>query len=212
MSRRALVLDLDGTVVDSHAYTFAAFRAALAPCGVVPSDSDIHARFGPPEREILATFVGADAVDEAYARLQAFYVRHLDAVRVHPKLPPLLADARQAGIGCALFTGRAADSCARILRAVGLASAFDACVAGDDGLAPKPAPDGVAALARRLGCAPQAVWVVGDSPLDVAAAHAAGASALLATWFPLPQRQVPAGVDAVDDPDAVRARLGLRAP
>jgi HAD superfamily hydrolase (TIGR01509 family) len=208
VTRRALVVDLDGTVVDSHAYTFSAFRAALAPCGIVPEDADIHARFGPPERDILASFVGTAAVEAAYQRLQDFYTRNLHRVRAHPKVPPLLADLRRAGIACALFTGRAAESTARILRAVQLTGAFDSVLAGDDGFAPKPAPDGVLELARRLGCSPQNVWVVGDSPLDVRAARAAGAGARLATWFPLPQRPVLPDVDAVDDPDALRGLWG----
>jgi HAD superfamily hydrolase (TIGR01509 family) len=212
VSRRALVFDLDGTLVDSHAYTFAAVRHALAPYGVRPTDAEIHSRFGPPERIILSTFVDADLVAPAYARLQDFYRRHADTLRVHPKLPPLLAAARAAGIGCGLFTGRGADSTRIVLAQAGLVSAFDAVVAGDDAVRPKPAPDGVLALSARLGCDPAQVLVVGDSPLDIEAARAAGAVALFATWFPLAQRPLPAGVDSVDDPDELRPWLGLTAP
>lgn len=209
MRRKGLVLDLDGTVVDSHAYTFAAFRFALAPFGIAPTDSDIHARFGPPEAVILSTFVPVADVADAYARLQDYYTRHAGAVRAHPALGSILAAARRAGVGCGLFTGRAGDSTTIVLRGVGLESAFDAVVVGDDGTRPKPAPDGVLRLAARLGCEPGDVVVVGDSPLDVEAAVAAGAQALLANWFPLPQRRVPAGVTVVDDPEALRPRLGL---
>jgi HAD superfamily hydrolase (TIGR01509 family) len=208
---QALVLDLDGTVVDSHAYTFAAFRAALAPCGIVPSDAEVHERFGPPERVILAGFVGATAVDAAYARLQDYYRSHATGLRAEPRLVALLHDARRAGIACGLFTGRAGDSTALVLGGIGLSHAFDSRVVGDDAVRPKPAPDGVLVLAERFRCAPASVLVIGDSPLDVEAAHRAGAAAVLATWFPLPQRTVPAGVEAVDDPDRLRARLGLPA-
>jgi HAD superfamily hydrolase (TIGR01509 family) len=204
-----LVLDLDGTLVDSHAYTFAAMRWALSPFGVAPTDAEIHACFGPPEPVILASFVAAADVAAAYIRLQDYYRRHAGALCVQPKLPGLLAAAHRAGVDCAVFTGRGRDSTALLLGGLGLAGAFRTVLAGDDGPPPKPAPDGVLEIARRLGCAPRQLLVVGDSPLDVEAARAAGAGAVLATWFPLPARRVPPGVDVVDDPDALRPRLGL---
>ena len=47
----------------------------------------------------------------------------------------------------------------------------------------KPAGDGIALLLRTLGHAPEESLVVGDSPLDLQAAAAAGVQALLATWY-----------------------------
>jgi len=206
---RAVVLDLDGTVLDSHSFTFAAVRHAAAPWGAAPSDAEIHAAFGPAERVFLARFVPAGAVAAAYARLQEHYRAHAAEVRVHARIPPLLADARAAGLGCGLFTGRGRDSTALLLGAHELAGAFDAIVTGDDPVPPKPAPDGIGALATAMHCRTSEILVVGDSPLDVAAAVAAGAASAFATWYALEFVAAPPGAMRVATPDELRPALGL---
>lgn len=206
---RALILDFDGTVVDSHAYTFGGIRCAAGPWAPGLSDADIHAQFGPPERVILSRWVPPTDLDGAYARLQQYYLEHAREVRPHPGLRDVLVDARAARIPCGLFTGRAADSTHMLLRALALDPFFDAVVAGDAQVRPKPAPDGVLELARRWDLQPADVLVAGDSPLDVAAAQAAGARAVFAAWFRLTFVAVPPGVPVLPHPDALRPLLGL---
>ncbi len=179
---RCLILDLDGTVLDSHAYTFAAVRHACQPFVAPPDDGAIHARFGPDERIILRSFVGAADADAAYARLQHYYAEHAHEVRLHAAVPPLLEACRRAGVSRGLFTGRGKDSAHQLLRATALQDHFDAVVAGDEAR-PKPAPDGILLLLQQLGRRAGETLVVGDSPLDLQAAAAAGAAAALATWF-----------------------------
>jgi phosphoglycolate phosphatase-like HAD superfamily hydrolase len=118
---------------------------------------------------------------------------------------PLLADCVAAGVRLGVFTGRARDSTALILRSLGLATFFGAVIAGDDVVQPKPAPDGVDALMRGLGVPPAATLVVGDSRLDLQAAHAAGAGARFAAWFH-PGTAPPGSLDC---PDRLRPILGL---
>ena len=59
---------------------------------------------------------------------------------------------------------------------------FDVVVGGNQVARPKPAPDGVRAAARALGLDPARCLYVGDSPLDVGAAEAAGALPVHAGW------------------------------
>ncbi len=130
-------------------------------------------------------------------------------VQVHPELRGVLDAAHGAGWRLALFTGRGADSTQLLLRALTLDALFDAVVAGDSGLRPKPAPDGVLALLERLGCRAADALVVGDSPLDVQAARAAGVAAVFAGWFPLAGVTPPAGTEIAATPAALRQHLGL---
>jgi HAD superfamily hydrolase (TIGR01509 family) len=208
---RAVVFDLDGTVVDSHRFTFDAFQQACRPFRGPPSDAEVFAAFGPSERVILERLLPAPQVDAAYAHLQAHYVAHAATLYVHPAMRPLLADLRTAGLGCGLFTGRGADSTHLVLETLALAEFFDAVVAGDQAGRPKPAPDGVLHLAAQFGVAPAELVVVGDSPLDVEAAQAAGAAAAFAAWHPWVGVRVPQGVPILGHPDSLRPLL-LRAP
>lgn len=215
--RRCVIFDLDGTLVDSHAYTFAAFRHACSPYRDAPSDAQILAAFGPWERVILSGLLASEHVDAAYARLQSYYARHAGELAVHPAVRPLLGDCVEAGVRLGLFTGRGRDSTALVLAALGLERSFEAVVAGDavlrpaaaapPALRPKPAPDGVLHILRTLGCAPGEALVVGDSRLDVEAARAAGALPLFATWHPWPVRPPPDGVVCLGHPDDLRRFL-----
>ena len=210
MSRvRLVIFDLDGTLVDSHPFTYAAFRHALAHDATrPPADHEIHAAFGPPERVILARFVAPARIDAVYQRLQAYYAEHVRDLRVHVQMRPLLDDCVAAGLRLGVFTGRARDSTALILRSLGLATFFGAVIAGDDVEQPKPAPDGVVALMRALDVPAAATLVVGDSPLDLQAAHAAGADACFAAWFD----RGGAPPDSLDCPDRLRPLVGLSMP
>jgi HAD superfamily hydrolase (TIGR01509 family) len=203
---RAIVFDLDGTVVDSHRYTFAAFRFASSPYRPPPSDAEVFAAFGPSERVILASLVPAHAGD-AYRRLQEYYARHAAGVEMHPEMRPLLRDLRDAGVRLGLFTGRGADSTELLLRALELEWAFEAVVSGDAAHRPKPAPDGVLHLLRVLGSAPNTSLVVGDSPLDLEAARSAATPAAFAAWHAFVEP--PAGALVLPQPDALRPLVGL---
>ena len=203
---RCLILDLDGTVIDSHAYTFAAIRHACAPFDVAPDDATIYSRFGPDERVILAGLVGARNADAAYARLQRYYADHLHTVTVPAEIRSLLGDCRRAAVATALFTGRGSDSTRLLLAALDLGRCFDAVVTGDMA-PPKPQPDGILQLLARLHCAPGETLVVGDSRLDLEAASRAGTRAVLATWFA--SATPPAPEASVATPLELRALLDL---
>jgi HAD superfamily hydrolase (TIGR01509 family) len=206
---RALVFDLDGTVVDSHRYTFDAFRFACEPFRHPPTDAEVFAAFGPSEEVILGGLLPAAVRAAAYARLQAYYTTHAGRLAVHPAMRPLLGACRDAAVRCGLFTGRGADSTRIVLAALDLDWAFAAVVAGDQAARPKPAPDGLLRLLEMLECAPADGILVGDSSLDIQAARAAGVAAVFAAWHPWVGSAPPAGVPVLDHPDDLRALVGL---
>lgn len=208
-SYRCLILDLDGTVIDSHAYTFEAFRHACAPFRAAPSDAEIYTAFGPYERVILDGLLAPQDVHPAYVRLQAYYSEHAGALVVHPEMRPLLRDCVSAGVHCGLFTGRGSDSTSLLLRELDLAWAFGVVVAGDDVSRPKPAGEGVTRILAAFGCAAAEALLVGDSRLDVAAAREAGTAAMLATWYAWGDAATPDSVARVTRPDDLRPVLGL---
>ena len=179
-----VVFDLDGTIIDSHAYTFDAFRHALAPYDECPTDEEIYASFGPSERVILDDFIAAGDVARAYERLQAWYRAHASRAQPHPDMLEVLESLRQQGIAITLFTGRGMDSTRLLLETHDLDRFFDAVIAGDSPVQPKPSGEGLTALLQAVHCSAQRCLVVGDSPLDLQAAHQVGAHAIGASWFP----------------------------
>ena len=74
---RAVVLDIDGTLVDSAEGIVAGFRHALTAVGVaVPSDATLASDLGPPLTVLLPAYgVPRERLDEAVAAYRAFYFR-----------------------------------------------------------------------------------------------------------------------------------------
>lgn len=91
-------------------------------------------------------------------------------------LPALFARLRPIVGTFAVATSDDRDPTERTLAALGVAGEMAALVCADDGIANKPAPDPVLHLCRLLGVPPERTAVVGDSPMDLRMARAAGAA------------------------------------
>ena len=170
---KALLLDLDGTLVDSRDDIATSLNAALSVHGVAPLPFErIYGFIGDGARvlvrralEAAGSNVDADAVS---ATLSSHYSEH-PCVRTK-----LLDGAREifaCGIPCAVITNKPRAVTERLLAALDLAP--KALWAADGPL--KPAPDSVLAICRELAIAPSEAWMIGDGPQDVGAGKAAGA-------------------------------------
>lgn len=80
----------------------------------------------------------------------------------------------EAGAKIAIVTTDVRTMTQTMLDMIGAAPFVSTMVCADDGLALKPAPDGILAACQQLGIAPEQTMMVGDSPADLLAARAAG--------------------------------------
>jgi phosphoglycolate phosphatase len=79
----------------------------------------------------------------------------------------------------AVATGDRHRSAEAMLHALGVGEHFKAIVGIDDVMSGKPAPDMVHVACEQLGCSPEEVVVVGDSPADLMMGRAAGVAACI---------------------------------
>lgn len=189
---RAVVFDFDGTLADTLPHLCRSFRYALAPfVRREPSDAEIVATFGPPERENLRELLRNPAIgkpgaerflDEAEQRYHEHYEGSHDAVRVFPGIVSVLEAIRRAGWPIGVFTGKSQRSATFALRHVGLEGFVDYLLGGDQVSRPKPDPEGLTRLAAVFAVPVQEVLFVGDSPGDILAGRAAEALTAAALW------------------------------
>ncbi len=179
-----VIWDMDGTLVASATVVPDAFIEVVARLGSTPPDRDgVVALYdtGTP-RTMLGHMLDRRGTEEDTELYHEVLRRRTAEVRVHGGIEAVLSEVRRRGVPQAVFTGNTRQAAEILLEGTGLRSHFDVVVGGDEVAGPKPAPDGVLEAAQRLGLTARSCLYVGDSPLDVGAAEAAGAVPVHAGW------------------------------
>ena len=204
--RRTIVFDLDGTLVDSAADIQAALNRVLAEVGRRPVTLD-EARdmIGDGmdkvvERGFAAT--GGAASPAAFARHFRRYreiYRNTDVVHTRPYtgVVETLRHLRESGYRLAVCTNKLCDFAVEILDTLELDGFFGAVVGADSTAARKPDPAPLRAAIERLGGSPGDAVMVGDSPVDVAAARAVGIPVVAVAYGYAHMPPVELGADAL---------------
>jgi phosphoglycolate phosphatase-like HAD superfamily hydrolase len=175
VGRVAAAFDLDGTLVDL-AVDIATVRAAVA--GLF-ADRGYRGAFAPilPAIDAAAAAVARDAderrrlVERAHRLIDEAEVAAARRARPRPGARAALEALCARGWPLGLVTDNGGACVAPALAAAGLPARFAAVVSRDDVARPKPAPDGLVAVARALLPAGGTLFYVGDSPRDVVAGH-----------------------------------------
>jgi phosphoglycolate phosphatase len=176
---RAVVFDVDGTLVNSiEGMWLAASRAAALYGFTVPDDAVRRSlNYGESLWEaIIPADVGGDSELPSILRMET--MRHwprvlADSVDVFDGLETTLDRLAAAGLRLAIYTGSRGESFLPLERA-GLMRHFDPVITASDVVRSKPHPEGLLLCLERLGCAAGAAVYVGDSRHDVEAGRAAG--------------------------------------
>jgi HAD superfamily hydrolase (TIGR01509 family) len=175
----ALILDLDGTLVDTvYAHVFA-WQRALAEEAMPIDGWRIHRRIG-MSGGLFARAVAREVGRElSAAEIEALQVRHgaifrelLPDRRPLPGAVALLADLRRRGIVHGIATSGRRPEIDRSLEALGVGDETVVIDRGDVARA-KPEPDLFLACAAALGVAAEDCYVVGDAVWDLLAARRA---------------------------------------
>ncbi|MFP7673300.1 phosphoglycolate phosphatase [Marivita sp. S0852] len=175
---KAIVFDLDGTLIDSLPdITFSA-NSLLADHGLPALDKSQVAGFVGcgvrvfMDRLIAATDLSAAQYDSLMARFMALYVNATDRTEVFPHVHEVLQALREDGYVLGLCTNKPTAPMKAVLKAVALDGFFDVTVAGDTLGSRKPDPAPLRYVFDRLA-ATQGVYV-GDSDVDAETAQRAG--------------------------------------
>jgi phosphoglycolate phosphatase len=182
-----VLLDLDGTLVDSEPGILASCRAALLALGHTPPSSlDVSAIIGPPIEDGLRRLMEPyqdDRVAEAVAAYRLDYgERGLFGSVPYGGVGDALEAMRTAGADLMVATSKRTDFARRILQHVGLAGAFSAVYGSEPGGATDHKAALIARIIERHGLAADHCVMVGDRRFDVAGAHANGMRALGVLW------------------------------
>lgn len=186
---RALILDLDGTLVDTLGDFVAVLHLTLAELGLpaVTRDFVEHTIGRGGEHLMRQTLAHVGAEPALFERAWALYQQHYAAVNgahaaVFEGVVEGLSALHALGLPLAVLTNKPAEPARELLRRKGLDGYFALVFGGDSFARKKPDPLPLLKTCEALGTAPAQTWMVGDSRNDAEAAHAAGCPLVLMTY------------------------------
>ena len=211
---RAILFDVDGTLLDTVDRHAEAWRAAFARFGKdVPLD-DLRGQIGKGGDQLVPVFLTAAEVERIGGPVQEahgeIYRReHLPRIRAFPGAREVLARAKGEGTRVVLASSAKRHEVEYAIRLLDAAALLDGVTSADDVDRTKPFPDIFeAALAKARGVARGEAVVVGDSPWDAEGARRAGIAAVGVLCGGFAERDLrAAGCAAVyGDPEDLLAR------
>ena len=189
---RAVLLDLDGTLLDTAPEIAASAADMLAELGLEPvADRKVRDFIGKGIPSLVRRTLEASlgrVPDERRigSGIESFFFhyekRNGQLAIAYPGVREGLTTLHSMGFKLACVTNKTARFTLPLLKATGLEAFFPAIVSGDTVARKKPAPDPVLAACAQLGVAPAEAVMVGDSTNDALAARAAGCGILLVPY------------------------------
>jgi HAD superfamily hydrolase (TIGR01509 family) len=176
---KAVLFDVDGTLVDSNDAHAGAWVKAFAEHGITVDPIQVRRSIG----------MGGDKLMPAVSELQEdsplgqqiaerrgeiFKQEFLPKLQPFPGARDLVEAIKQRGYTVVAASSAAKDELTPLLKIAGANALMDAKTSSGDADESKPAPDIVQAALQRADATPPEAVLIGDTPYDVAAARSAG--------------------------------------
>lgn len=171
---KAVVFDVDGTLLDTREYIAQAFEYALTKHGLpLPSREEIRAQVGPPLADCYRALAPGASIESLCEAHRAFQKEHYDVISTYPGTHELLQKLREKNIKIGLASTRSVTLIPSVEHA-GIAPLVDCIVDGSAVKKNKPDPEALFVVLNSFSIAPKFSAMVGDTHVDIEAGKNAG--------------------------------------
>jgi HAD superfamily hydrolase (TIGR01509 family) len=179
MRYRGVLLDMDGTLIDSNDAHAHAWQRAFAENGEPFPYDEIRRRIGMGGDNLIPSLLGIEKESELGARIserrgQLYRDEYFPRLRPFPDVRPLLERMRAAGLRLVIATSSPTEELEPAIDLAGIRDLLEERTSADDADSSKPDPDIVQAALAELGLRQEEAVMLGDTPYDIAAAGQAG--------------------------------------
>ena len=187
MKLKAVIWDLDGTLLNTLCDLAASTNAALAACGLpLRTQDEVRCFVGNGVRKLIERAVPGGTDGEMIDRVYAAFVEHYgahsrDESRPYDGVPELLDALLARGVKLAIVSNKIDFAVKELSRAY-FGERMQVAVGDAPERRIKPAPDSVLEAMRQLGVTREETVYVGDSDVDVATARNAGVTCCAVSW------------------------------
>lgn len=202
MRFRTVLFDLDGTLIDHLPAIHRSYAHTLPLLGLpAPTCQQVKNAIGGGLENAMRNFVPEAKMPEALRIYRAFWdTTMLDGAEPMPGARALLEDLHDRGVACGVFTNKHGPSARAVCAHLGLTPYLDLILGAKDTDWLKPQPEFAAHALDELKAVAATTCLVGDSPWDVQAAHAAGFPCFVVTTGTHTAGELrAAGADAIYD-------------
>jgi HAD superfamily hydrolase (TIGR01509 family) len=178
-----ILLDVDGTLVDSNDAHTQAWVAAFQDAGVTVDSRQVRRSIGMGGDKLMPAVSGIDADSErgkqiSRRRGEIFRSEHLPHLRPFPGADRLVATLKSRNFTVVVASSAKRDELRGLLQIAGAASLLEESTSSDDAEESKPDPDIIHAALKRARAAADDALMIGDTPYDIDAAKRAGVRAI----------------------------------
>lgn len=172
---KAVLFDVDGTLLDTSEYIYQAFEHSLkSVLGIKLDRSKIREVLGKPLVQCYEKLVPSQSISELSFAHKEFQNKNSHLAFAFPNAKETLSKLHQKGLLIAVITSRARESATVTLEQAGLMKYIDLFIGIEDVVAPKPDPEGINKALAQFGILAQEAVMVGDSDVDIMAGKSAG--------------------------------------
>jgi len=178
-SGTAILLDVDGTLVDSNDAHARAWVDAFAEAGIPVDFDEVRRAIGMGGDKLMPRVSGLSDESPEGSRIserrrEIFKTRYLPQLRAFPEVRALVERLKDDGHMLVVASSAKRDELGALLDRAGVADLIEARTSSDDAEESKPDPDIVSAALRQAGVPARAAVLIGDTPYDVQAGTRAG--------------------------------------
>jgi HAD superfamily hydrolase (TIGR01549 family) len=183
MPIRAVLLDIDGTLIDSNDAHAHAWVDAFAEAGVTVAFDQVRDLIGMGGDKLMPEVSGIEESTPEGQRLSErrkaiFLEKYLPTVKPLPGTRELLDHLQARGFKLVVATSAKSDELDALLRVAGASELKADATTSDDAERSKPDPDIVEAALGQAGCQSDEVLMLGDTPYDIEAAMMVGVAVI----------------------------------
>lgn len=181
--KKAILFDIDGTLLDTYDFVFDAVRHIALKYGhPFPSDEMIKAAQGKPVKEFYEILIPGGDADLLVEEHKKFQAENLHLIKVFSNSAETLKKIKKTGFKIAAVSNRLRESLLCSLEMTGIIEYFDGVFSPEDVANPKPHQDHVLFALRHLGVDVSQAFMVGDTDQDILAGKNAKVKTVGATY------------------------------
>lgn len=210
---KGVLLDVDGTLVDSNDAHAQAWVRALAENGITVPLEKIRSLIGKGGDKLLPAAAGIDADSPkgkaiSKCRGEIFQRDYLPSLRPFDGVKELLARMKQHGLRLAVASSAEDDELRELLHLCGADEYVEARTSSDDANSSKPDADIIEAALKRIGLKADTMILLGDTPYDVEAARRAGVAVIALRCGGWADADLAGAIKVYDNPADLLAHFG----